>query len=171
MRVVLFKINWLNPKQAFIGAITWSNYCHTGLLFDKDPIPLVYDASESRGNVDYNKHITEFENDIIVYEIPENETLPYKYAIAKRYEKYDWKGIMGWFPFLGSNSPNTVYCFELVLQTLFRFKTISGYHTGDSKDLKDKLYKKPIDSEDILILLERAGLNPVYRGKAKGYKL
>lgn len=169
MKVILLKINWLNPKQLVIGAFSWSKVCHAGLLFDGET--KLYDASESRGTVDYNKDIKQFKGQqIIVYEIPEDECDAKKYALSKRYTKYDWKGIMGWFPFLASNDPQTVYCFELVLQTLLGMDTINGYKTKEiAPDLQAKLFKKTIDSDDIFTLLERARLTPIYQGKAQNY--
>lgn len=170
MKVVLFKTNFWNPKQFAISLMTWSKVTHAGLLFDG--IDRLYDASESRGNVDFNKHIQEFKNQqIIVYEIPEPEYDMQRYALSKKGIKYDWKGIMGWFPFLASNDPQTVYCFELVLQTLLSSPTINGRPTDViGIDLRNKLFKKPIDSDDILVLLERACLTPIYIGKAKNYE-
>lgn len=170
MKVVLFNINWLNPKQIVIGMFSWSKVCHTGLLFNNEY--RLYDASESRGTVDWNKHIECWgKQKIVVYDIPEDETEAKKYALAKKGTKYDWKGIMGWTPFFGSNDPQTVYCFELVLQTLLTLKTINGFNTEEiAPDLRAKLFKKPIDSDDIFILMERARLNPSYSGKAKDYK-
>ena len=78
---------------------------------------------------------------------------------------------MGWFPFLASSDPQTVYCFELVLQTLLSSPTINGRKTDViAVDLRNKLFRKPIDSDDILVLLERACLTPIFIGKAKDYE-
>lgn len=169
MKVVLFKIGWTNPKQALIGLFTWSSYCHAGLLFKGEY--KVYDASESRGTVDYNKHIRDWgKQKITVYEIPEEETKFKNYAIQMKGTKYDWKGIAGWFPFLASNDPKTVYCFELVLQTLLSGTKINGFSTkAIGGDLRQKLFKKPIDSDDIFILMERAQIRPCYEGIAAEY--
>ena len=172
MKVVLFKTNFWNPKQFAISLFTWSKITHAGLLFEVQADDRLYDASESRGNVDFNKPIKDFKNQqIIVYEIPELEFDMKKYALSKRGVKYDWKGIMGWFPFLASNDPQTVYCFELVLQTLLSSPTINGRKTDViAVDLRNKLFRKPIDSDDILVLLERACLTPTFIGKAKDYE-
>lgn len=170
MRIVLFKVNFFNPKQLLIALFTWSKVCHAGILFKGKK--KIYDASESRGNVDWNKDIQEWnEQQVIVYEIPEDEIEAKKYALDKRGTRYDFKGIMGWFPFLASNDPQTVYCFELVLQTLLTFKTINGHKTKEiAGDLRQKLFKQPIDSDDIYVLMERSRLNPVYQGMAKDYR-
>lgn len=170
MKVVLFKINWFNPKQAIIGLFSWSKVCHAGLLLNDDD--RLYDASEGRGTVDWNKSINAFGNqEIIVYDIPEQDDKPKDYALSKLGTKYDWKGIMGWAPFLASNDPQTVYCFELVLQTLLNYGTINGHVVSlIAPDLMAKLFKKPIDSDDIIILMERARLSPIYQGKAKLFK-
>jgi len=170
MKVVLFKTNFWNPKQFAISLFTWSKITHAGLLFEGED--RLYDASESRGNVNFNKPIQDFKKQqIIVYDIPEPEFDMMKYALSKRGIKYDWKGIMGWFPFLASNDPQTVYCFELVLQTLLSSPTINGRKTDViAVDLRNKLFRKPIDSDDILILLERAQLSATYTGKAKDYE-
>lgn len=169
MRIVLFKIRWTNIKQVFIGLFSWSKICHAALLFKGQS--RLYDASESRGTVDWNKLIIEYgKQPIIVYEIPEDEADAKTYALNKKGTKYDWKGIMGWTPLFGSNDPQTVYCFELVLQTLLTYKTINGYETDKiAPDLQNKLFKKPIDSDDIFVLMERARLNPIYQGQAVNF--
>jgi hypothetical protein len=170
MRIVLFKISWWNVKQLVIGLFSWGKVCHAALLF-KDETRL-YDASESRGTVDWNKELKEFgRQPVIIYEVPEDGTDAKKYALDKKGTKYDWKGIMGWTPFFGSNDPQTVYCFELVLQTLLLgLPTINGYAIGHlAPDLMDKLFKKPIDSDDIFILMERARLTPIYQGQARNF--
>lgn len=171
MKIVFFRISWLNIKQIIIGAFSWSKICHTGLLFNGEK--RLYDASESRGTVDWNKELGTFgKQEITIYHIPEDATKAQEYALAKRGTKYDWKGIMGWTPLFGSNDPQTVYCFELVLQTLLTLKTINGFSTEEiAPDLRAKLFRKPIDSDDIFILMERAQLNPVYQGKAKDYPI
>lgn len=188
MKVILFNINWLNPKQAIIGLFTWSGDCHSGLLFDtvEDQYKnILFDASESRGNVNWQrnkdkslKSIQEFKNQRIrVYEIPENENInntssisPKQYALNMIGLPYDWKGIAGWLPFFGSNNARTVYCFELVLQTLLQFPSINNIPVSRlDMGLREKLFKKPIDSEDIELVFARAGLNPIYEGKAKNY--
>jgi hypothetical protein len=171
MKVVLLKINWFSPKQAVIGLFSWSNYCHAALLFNGERC--IYDASESRGDVNWGKSLVELgKQKIVVYDIPDDETPYREYALKKLGTKYDWKGISGWIPFLPSNDPKTVYCFELVLQTLILAADgLNGKKINKiAWDLKDKLFKKPIDSEDIFILLERAELDPVYEGTAKHYK-
>ena len=170
MKVVFFKSNFFNPKALLISVITWSKITHAALLFHGED--RIYDASESRGNVDYNKPLKDFKNKkIIVYDIPEDEKLYKQYALSKKGVKYDWKGIMGWFPFLASNDPQTVYCFELVMQTLLSQPTLNGFPTKEiAEDFRKKLFKKPIDSDDILILLERAQLTATYTGKAKDYE-
>ena len=170
MKVVFFKANFFNPKALLISAITWSKITHAALLFNGED--RLYDASESRGNVDYNKSIIDFKNQkIIVYDIPEDEKIYKQYALSKKGVKYDWKGIMGWFPFLASNDPQTVYCFELVMQTLLTQDTLNGKPTKEiAEDFRKKVFKKPIDSDDILILLERAQLTASYIGKAKDYE-
>jgi hypothetical protein len=101
MRVVLFRINWWNIKQATIGLFTMSKVCHTGLLLKKNKNLL--DASESRGNVDWHKPIKDFGNQkIIVYEIPEDDELaltskisPKEYALSKIGYKYKLEGDNG----------------------------------------------------------------------------
>jgi len=169
MKVVLVKSNIWNPKQMVISLFTWSKVCHAALLFNNTY--RLYDASESRGDVDYGKTLEQIKNQkIIVYDIPESEEAAKKYALLKRGTKYDWKGIMGWVPFFSSNDPQTVYCFELVLQTLLTMSHINGFATDRvAGDLRQKLFKKPIDSDDIFILLERCQLHPVFEGKAKDY--
>lgn len=194
MKVVLFKINWWNPKQAAIGLFTWSKVSHSALLpdsikklFDKAFKDYLLDASESRGNVNWHskrdgslKSLQEFGGQkIIVYQIPEDENIsnpkrlpPIDYALSKIGYKYNWKGIMGWLPFLKTNDASTVYCFEYVLQTLMQFETINN-RTIDELDfdfeIRKKLYRKPIDSDDIFVLLESAGLAPIYQGRADKY--
>lgn len=169
MKVVLVKIKWWNPKQAVIGLFTWSKICHAGFLTKTED--QLYDASESRGTVDYGKTLKQLKNQkIYVYDIPCDDDRAWKYLLAKRHTKYDWKGIAGWFPFLPSNDPHTVYCFELVLQTLLEQDELNGYKTKDiATDLLAKLFRKRIDSDDIFVLMERLRLNPIYYGKAKNY--
>lgn len=169
MKVILVNVNFLNPKQCIIGLMTWSKVCHAALLFNG--MDRVYDASESRGNVAYGKTLKELgKQKITVYDIPEDETEPKKYALNKLNTKYDWKGIMGWTPFFNSNDPQTVYCFELVLQTLLTMPKINGIDTKEiAGDLRQKLFQKPIDSDDIFLLMERCQLTPVYIGMANKY--
>jgi len=120
MKVVLFKTNFWNPKQFAISLFTWSKITHAGLLFEGED--RLYDASESRGNVDFNKPIKDFKK-------------------------------------------------QLVLQTLLSSPTINGRKTEViAVDLRNKLFRKPIDSDDILVLLERACLTPTFIGKAKDYE-
>lgn len=169
MKVVLVKANWLNPKAWLITLFTWSKITHAGFLTKTED--QLYDASESRGNVDYGKTLKELGNvKIYVYDVPCDDKRAWDYLLSKRGVKYDWKGIMGWMPFFASNDPATVYCFELVLQTLLEQPILNGYETDYiARDLKQKLFKKPIDSDDIFVLMERLRLNPVYYGKAKNY--
>ena len=83
MKVVLFKTNFWKPKQFVISLFTWSKITHAGLLFEGED--RLYDASESRGNVNFNKPIQDFKNQqIIVYDIPEPEFDMMKYALSKR---------------------------------------------------------------------------------------
>lgn len=168
MKVVLVRINWWKPKSWIIGLFTWSKISHAGFLTKEQQL---YDASESRGNVDYGKTLKELgKSKIMVYDVPLDEDRAWKYLLDKRKTKYDWKGIMGWLPFFASNDPQTVYCFELVLQTLLEQDELNGYDTNEiAMDLKAKLFKKPIDSDDIFILMERIRLNPIYDGRAKNY--
>jgi hypothetical protein len=169
MKVVLFRIGWLNIKQVIIGLFSWSKICHAALLFKGEQ--RLYDASESRGTVDWNKNLRDFgKQQITVYEIPEDESDAKIYALNKKGTKYDWKGIMGWVPLFGSNDPQTVYCFELVLQTLLSMPKINGQNIERiAPDLCAKLFKKPIDSDDIFILMERARLHPIYQGEARNF--
>lgn len=169
MKIVLVKINWFNPKSWVIGLFTWSKISHAGFLTKNSD--MLYDASESRGNVDYGKMLKELGNQkIIVYDVPCDDERAWEYLLAKRGTAYDWKGIMGWTPFFGSNDPQTVYCFELVLQTLLEQEELNDFKTRDvASDLQSKLFRKPIDSDDIFILMERLRLNPIYIGKAKNY--
>lgn len=169
MRIVLFKISWWNVKQLVIGLFSWGKICHAALLFKNET--RLYDASESRGTVDWNKDLKEFgRQQVIIYEIPEDESDAKTYALNKKGTKYDWKGIMGWTPFFGSNDPQTVYCFELVLQTLLTLSTINNYPVNHiAPDLMAKLFQKPIDSDDIFVLMERARLNPIYQGQARNF--
>lgn len=167
MRVVLFKINWWNIKQLIIGAFSWSKVCHAALLFKNEQ--RLYDASESRGTVDWNKQLVEFgRQQVIIYDIPEDETDAKKYALDLKGTGYDWKGVMC-SPF-NSNDAQTCYCFELVLQTLLSLPTINGYPVERiAKDLLPKLFKKFVDSDDIFVLMARARLNPIYQGQAKNF--
>ena len=170
MKVVLVRVNWFNPKSWTIGLMTWSKICHAGILTKTGD--MLYDASESRGYVDYGKTLKEINNSkIIVYDVPiEKEERAWNYLLAKKGVAYDWKGILGWLPFFPSNDPQTVYCFELVLQVLLDQESIGVYRTDAiARDLKEKLFSKPIDSDDIFILMERLRLNPIYQGKAKNY--
>ena len=169
MKVVLVRTNWFNPKAWAISLFTWSKITHAAFLARDNMF--LYDASEARGNVDYGKTLLEVGNQkIIVYDVPCDDERAWKYLLAKRGSKYDYKGIMGWIPFLNSNDPQTVYCFELVLQTLLEQEELNGFKTRDvASDLLAKLFRRPIDSDDIFVLMERLRLNPIYDGRAKNY--
>jgi hypothetical protein len=171
MRLALVRASVTRPKSWIIALFTWSGFSHAGFITKTND--QLFDASESRGNVDYGAFLKDLKNQkIVVYDVPCNDDKVWDYLLAKRKVNtgYDWKGILGWFPGLGSNDPTTVYCFELVLQALLAQEELNGYKTKDiAPDLLAKLFRKPIDSEDILILMERLQLNPIYKGKAQNY--
>lgn len=169
MQVVLFKSRWYRPKDILISLFTFSNYVHAGLILSNGEN--ILDASESRGNVDYGKFLSEHESrQIEVYDLGPN-IKAHNYALIMIGSKYDWKGVIGW-PF-GWNDPKTVYCFEFVLQVMQRFNTINGESVAkifSETGLDRKLNTSKIDSEDIVLVLSRAGLKPVYEGRADGFK-
>lgn len=184
MKVLLVRTNWFKPAALVIALMTWSKVSHAALLGND---LVLYDASETRGYVDFDSKIIKDKSGkkievprtlydlgnqkVIVYDVPMDDEAGWKYALSQRYEKYDWKGIAGWNPFFKSNDPKSVYCFELVLQTLLKQKAINGFELTDELvgKLKDKLYEKPIDSDDIFVLMEKCNLKPIYDGKAKNY--
>jgi hypothetical protein len=184
MKILLVRTNWFKPVAVLISLMTWSKVSHAALLGND---LVLYDASETRGYVDFDskevkdkdgnkikvpRTLYDLKNQkVIVYDVPMDDELGWKYALSQRKESYDWKGIWGWNPIFKSNDPKSVYCFELVLQTLLTQEFINGIKLTQDLvgDLRNKLYQKPIDSDDIFMLMERCNLKPIYDGKAKNY--
>lgn len=184
MKVLLVRTNWFKPVAVLIAVMTWSKVSHAALLGND---LVLYDASESRGYVDFDtkkikdkdgnrmtvpRTLYDLKNqEVMVYDVPMDDEKGWEYALSLRYERYDWKSIWGWNPFKGFNDPQAVICFELVLQTLLKQEVINGVELTEALvgKLKDKLYEKRIDSDDILVLMEKCNLKPIYDGKAKNY--
>lgn len=169
MKVVFFRVNWWNPKAAIIGLATASAYCHAALILDDGRL---LDASESRGDVDYNDRLGKFGNkQVLVYDVPYESTKAVSRAISKIGSDYGWKGIWGWglqvftLGLLKINNAKNMYCFEFVLFALSYIPEIKI----ESPTIFNKLFLAKIDSDDLLAALERAGCPVIYEGKAKDY--
>lgn len=169
MKVVFLKVRWWNPKEAAIGLVTASNFCHTAVLLPGESRLL--DASESRGDVNFGKRVDEYKNrPVLVYHIPDEDVAAYNYALGMIGTKYDWRGVMGWG--FSLNNRRAVYCFEYTLKILAAFKKINGTKTkvifAETK-LYSKIDQTRIDSDDVLTVLEWSRLKPIYEGPANGF--
>lgn len=172
MKVVLFRINWWDLKAAGIGLMTVSQYSHAAIIPDGDTRLL--DASETRGNVDYNKQLIEFgSKEVVIYEVPFDCSDALIHAKNMIGREYNWKGIFAWIfrtctlGLLKFHSSENLYCFEYVLYVLSFIKELRAA----SEKTFDKVFTDIVDSDDVLSVLNKVGCPRIYRGPAKDFKL
>ncbi len=181
MKIVLVQFRPWNIISAIIVARTMSKFVHAGVIFteqkgeemtDNYGYSLgtnngywMFDASESRGDCDWNNDIRTWgDRGIEVYNVPDSSSKAFNYAMKWiKGTDYDYFGV-GLFGFVDPRKK--LYCFEAVRRILLasnivpraKMKELLPDTTGYGAEYLRDAFKK-------------AGVKPEYAGRAKDYKI
>lgn len=171
MKFFCLYMDHFSPISWGIRFISGGPIVHTGLIFE-DKLYQAYDASESRGNVNWGKDVRDYAHrKIWIYDVPDPEMKGYNYAWSQKGAGYDWGGIAGYR--LHLDDRRKLFCSELTIETLIRIYQLSDSRTSIPEEFLGSKRWDPNTQKyvlDQMCINKVGGIVKIYEGKSKDYR-